>query len=258
MHRRRRPGREREYDMAPGTLYGIGVGPGDPELITVKAVRLINQVDVVFAPTKNSLEASQAYRVVKPHLREGARVEPLVFPMTYDRKVLEEVWAAHAGRLCAVLEDERDVGFITLGDPMTYSTYTYIFTLVRRRRVPVEHVPGITSYGAMASALGIPLVEGDENLLILPANYPGEKYDLLLPHADNVVFMKFPRDCGALVEKIGRHGLADKTVFTQNLGLEGERLGLSLEAARLEDKRQRYLSLMLSKRNLDRYRNHRP
>ena len=109
-----------------GTLYGIGVGPGDPELITMKAVKILNRVDIVYAAASTKNNHSLAVNIAGPHIPENTAVKMLRFPMTSDKNETRKAWKTHARTIIAELEKGLDVAFLTLGDSMTYSTYGYI------------------------------------------------------------------------------------------------------------------------------------
>lgn len=146
---------------ALGTLHGIGVGPGDPELITLKAARLLGQVDVVFAAASTRNDYSVALSIVAPHISDTARVLRLDFPMTRDQARLQAAWDDNAAQVLGALETGRDAAFITLGDPMTYSTYLYLARTLKARRadIALAVTPGISSVQAAAAAAGIGLAE---------------------------------------------------------------------------------------------------
>jgi precorrin-2/cobalt-factor-2 C20-methyltransferase len=152
-----------------GTLYGIGVGPGDPDLIPLKSVKIINRVDVVFAASSTKNNHSQAVTIAAPHIPENSDVRLLPFPMTKDQAEKEACWQAHARTIITELEMGRDVAFLTLGDSLTYATYGYVlkYVLAMAPGAPVVTVPGITAYQAAAARVNRPLVEGEESLLVL-------------------------------------------------------------------------------------------
>ncbi len=152
--------------MSPqtGTLYGIGVGPGDPELITLKALKVLQRVPHIFASCSPKNTYSLALDIVRCHLN-GAGIEHLPFPMTKDPEVLQEAWEGNARRVLEVLDTGSDAAFVTLGDPLTYSTFGYLLKTLKRLRpsVRVVTIPGITSYSAAAALTHIPLAEGEES-----------------------------------------------------------------------------------------------
>lgn len=171
-----------------GTLYGVGVGPGDPELLTQKAVRLIRECAVVAIPGKEP-RASVAYQIAAAAVPELAEKELLAvdMPMVTDRARLAEGHRRAAALLSAHLAQGRDVAFLTLGDPTVYSTFSYLQRLLTAEGCPVTLVPGVTSFCAAAARLGLPLTEWDQPLHILPAAHrAGES----LPRDGTCVLMK--------------------------------------------------------------------
>lgn len=154
-----------------GRLYGVGVGPGDPELLTVKAVRLLKACDVIAIPQKDS-EKCVALKIAAGAAPE-ALAKPILaldMPMIRDRKLRERAYAEAAERIQALLAEGKTVVFLTLGDPSIYSTYGYLHSLVHEAGYEATFVPGVTSFCAAAAALGEPLCEDGEGLHILPGN----------------------------------------------------------------------------------------
>ena len=176
-----RKDRERKLQMntetdKKGTLYGIGLGPGDPELMTLKAVRLIRACDVIAAPGKAPRE-SVAYRIAVQSVPEIADKEVLALdmPMTTDEEKLRAAHAASAAAIKQQLDAGKDVAYITLGDPTIYCTFSYLQHLLEEEGCTAELVSGIPSFCAAAARLGIPLVEWDEPLHVIPAVHKIEK-----------------------------------------------------------------------------------
>lgn len=219
-----------------GKLYGIGVGPGDPELLTLKAVRLLRECDVVAAPDGERT----AYQIA----RRFAEGKPTLFcslPMTRDKAAMAESHKAAADAVCATLDEGKTVAFLTLGDPSIYSTYWYIHRLIAARGYAAELVPGVPSFCAAAAALGRALCEGSEALHILPASH-GQA----LPQDGSLVLMKagksMPETCAAL-ERAGR--LQD-AALVERCGMEGERVLTDLSGL---DETPGYFSVVLVKEN---------
>ncbi|MDR0621601.1 MAG: precorrin-2 C(20)-methyltransferase [Deltaproteobacteria bacterium] len=237
----REAGREENRE---GTLYGIGVGPGDPSLITLKAVQLLGQVDHVFTASTSETEDSLAGNIAAPHVREGVEVIKLVFPMTVDGKRLEEAWLKNAKAVVEVLDEGRSAAFLTLGDCLTYSTYAYLLRYLfdLKPSAKVVSVPGITSYQLAAAKLNRPLVLGRENLTIfggaLDANF-----ERLCQASDNLVIMKPYRDMAEVTKKLKDLGLAGKTALCANLALAGETIIDGLDQPHEEP--SGYFSLLL-------------
>ena len=187
-----------------GTFYGLGVGPGDPDLITVKACKILQEVDVVYAAASTKNQHSLAVSIARPHIPEGKTVTKLFFPMTKDPVVMEQAWQAHARTIYETLQNGRHAAFLTLGDPMTYSTYGYILRHLKAMspEPPIETIPGVTSYQAAAARLNTPLVEGEESLLITSGVNGGANFRKLEAKPENVVFLKAYRNAGDIVAAI--------------------------------------------------------
>ncbi len=230
-----------------GTFYGIGVGPGDPDLIPLKSVKILNQVQVIFAAASTKNDYSQAVAIAKPHLPENVSVRLLPFPMT---KVLEEKqasWRMNAKTIIAELEKGLDVAFLTLGDSMTYATYGYVLKHIQMLapHIPVVTVPGITSYQAAAARTNIPLVEGEESLLILSGVEGGDRLRQLSACAENVVFLKAYRNTRDITEALDEAGMLETSVCITNCGRENEEIITDLRE--LNGRPPGYWTLILAK-----------
>ena len=163
----------------------MGVGPGDPELLTLKAARVLEQADVVLAPDTGKADKT-ALNIVSGHLN-GKTPILVSMPMTRDQEALEQAHRAAAQKIAAYLDEGKQVAFITLGDATVYSTYMYVHEIVRTMGYDVEVVPGVPSFCAAAARLNISLCQGSEPLLVIPASHSAEK---LLDVPANKVFMK--------------------------------------------------------------------
>ena len=193
-----------------GILYGIGVGPGDPDLITMKAVKILRQVDIVFAAASTKNDHSLAVNIAREHIPDRAPVVRLKFPMTRDKSETRKAWKAHSQTIIAELEKGRNVAFLTLGDSMTYSTFGYILKYVQTiaPHLEVRTVPGITSYQAAAARLNTPLVEGEESLMVVSGAQGGHRLRELHGKPENVVFLKAYRnvtDIKAAIDETGNY-----------------------------------------------------
>ncbi len=203
-----------------GKLYGVGVGPGDPELLTLKAARILREADVVAVPDKGSGEKT-ALNIVRAHV-EGKPLLSCPTPMVRDKARLDGCYTEIADRICALLDEGKTVAFITLGDPTVYSTYLYVHKKVTARGYETALIPGVPSFCAVAARLGTSLCEGGERLLIVPGSYEGVDDCLNLPA--NYVFMKSGKSLPALRDKLAEHGLLEKAELVSNCGMEGERV----------------------------------
>lgn len=201
-----------------GMLYGVGVGPGDPELITKKAERVIRQSAVLAVPDAGRGEKT-ALNIVG-ELARGKETLNCAAPMVRDQAALDAAYERNADLVCAALDQGKDVAFITLGDPTVYSTYIYLHKKVLARGYDAEIIPGVTSFCAAAAKLNLSLCEKSERLLIVPASHK-DVTDCLDLDA-NLVFMKAGREIGALKHTLEEHGLLGRASLVANCGMEGE------------------------------------
>jgi precorrin-2/cobalt-factor-2 C20-methyltransferase len=209
-----------------GTLYGIGVGPGDPDLLTMRAVKTLNGADAVFTASSTKNEYSVARSIAAPHMREGIQAENLEFPMTADEAALKAAWRANAEKVAALLKSGKSCAFLTLGDCHTYSTFAYLLAALAEilPGAKVESVPGITSYQMAAARLNRPLCLHKEALTVISGTDDDESLARLLDNAENVVIMKSYRGSDKVVSLLREKGLADKTAMCCNLGLPDEHI----------------------------------
>ncbi|CAM3812450.1 precorrin-2 C(20)-methyltransferase [Cytobacillus oceanisediminis] len=176
-----------------GTLYGLGVGPGDPELITVKAFRTLKESPVIAYPKKRKGSKSYAHQIIDVYVNPSEKeMLGLVFPMTKDPVILEREWTNTVEAVWEKLREGKNVAFVTEGDPLLYSTFIHMMKLMKERHpeVEIKTVPGISSINGAASRLGLPLAEGDDHVAIVPAR---EDYDAMkkaLMENDCVIFIK--------------------------------------------------------------------
>ena len=224
-----------------GILYGIGVGPGDPELMTLKAVRLMKECGVVVLPDGGAGDGA-AYQIAMqavPSLKEKEQVF-LNLPMTRDKEKLAQCRAAAAEQICTLLLQGKNLCFLTLGDPTVYSTYSYIHTLVQAKGGKAQFVPGITSFCAVAARLGEALGEAQEPIHIIPASYKGtEEY---LGWQGTKVLMKTGKSMGKVKEMLSSLPVAVSMV--ENCGMPGERVFHSLKEI---DENAGYFSILVVK-----------
>lgn len=231
-----------------GTLYGIGVGPGDPELITVKAVKILKQVSNVFAAASSGNSYSLALDIVKSYVPKDTQVECLHFPMTYHQGTLKNSWRENSLRVATILESGKDVAFVTLGDPLIYSTYVYLIKELYHilGKVNVKTLPGITSFQAAASACTVPLAEGEESLAVVSGAKGGEQLQRMLEVCDNIVLLKVYRHLDSIIDTLKANGLENNVCFVSRCGLEGETVVYDIQT--LQGKKPHYLSLMIVKK----------
>jgi len=233
-----------------GTLYGIGVGPGDPELLTVKAVKVLGKVAHVFAAASSKNDYSLALDIVRDHLRPDVPVDQLAFPMTFNPDRLEDAWQANCERVVEVLKRGKNVAFLTLGDPLTFSTFIYLMRKIHQRLpdASIRTVPGITSFQAAAASANVPLAEGEESFTIISGAKGGSRLKEVIDVSDNVVLMKTYKHFPQILAQIEEAGLKDRCCFVSRCGLNGEIVERNFERL-LEIEQPNYLSLMIIKKH---------
>ncbi|MBM7647825.1 precorrin-2/cobalt-factor-2 C20-methyltransferase [Bacillus ectoiniformans] len=186
-----------------GTLYGVGVGPGDPELITVKAFRTLQESPVIAYPKKVRGSASYAYKIVDAYINPAEKeMLGLVFPMTKDKEELEVEWVKSAIQIYAYLQQGKDVAFVTEGDPMLFSTFIHLMKIMNERypEMSVQTIPGISSFNGSANRLQVPLADGDEQVAMVPATEDMEDMRKVIESHDAVVFIKIAKVLDQLLD----------------------------------------------------------
>ena len=231
-----------------GTLYGIGVGPGDPELLTIKAVRILGEVDLIFTAASPGNDYSIAQQIAGPHLKPGIEIRRLNFPMVGDETTLKAAWRANAEEIAGVLKKGLSAAFLTLGDPLTYSTYGYVLPYLDEilPEGAVVTIPGITSYQMAASRHNRPLVTGLESLTILSGVEDPDRLGRLLDLSDNVAILKTYRTYDKIMAMLRQKGLAKNATLYSKVGLPDEAVCDDLENNPVSE--PPYLSLMIVKR----------
>ncbi|MEU3353689.1 precorrin-2 C(20)-methyltransferase [Streptomyces sp. NPDC037389] len=223
--------------MPTGRLYGVGLGPGDPSLLTVRAVEVIASAEVVAYHSARH-GRSIARSIAERHLRPGQIEEPLVYPVTTEttdhpggyRGALEEFYEEAAARLAAHLDAGRVVAVLAEGDPFFYSSYQHMHKRLAHR-YPTEVVPGVTSFSAASARLGRPLVEGEETLTILPGTLPEEELTARLAQADSAVVMKLGRTFPVVRSALERSGRLAEARYVERATMSGERTGRLADVA---------------------------
>ena len=206
-----------------GKLFGLGVGPGDPELLTLKALRLIQESDVIAVPG-NEVQESVAYKIVKGVYEklDEKQLIPIAMPMTKDPAVLEANHKKAADDVEDCLKEGKQVAFLTLGDPTVYSTYLYVHKRILERGYQAEIVSGITSFCAVAARLNMGLAEMAEPLHVIPATYEAEEMDELLKLPGTKVLMKSGKRLKKVRDSILRSG--QNAVMIENCGMPEEKI----------------------------------
>ena len=236
-----------------GKLYGIGCGSGDPEDITRKALQAIKQCQVLFFPNKNQ-EDCVSYGIVKSHLEEFEKKELCFFdfPMTSDKNLLEKSHNEAAEKIIGYLNEGKSLAFITLGEPLLYSTFFYVYKKICHKGFEVEIINGISSVFSAAAKLGLNLTEGDCQLHIVPVNQAFNEAEVLKMKG-NLVFMKAGKHLSSLrdflldnqgkIEFLGavrRCSMKDEKIYRSLSDFSSEKDYLTIVFARIKEVRENH------------------
>lgn len=221
--------------MQLGKLFGIGVGPGAPDLITVRAQRLLQDLPVLAVPRPNAYSPSLAFRIIEPHLIPGPQRHLfLEFPMTKDPDILGPAWEKAFCAIEGELLQGHDIGFVTQGDPFIYSTFIYVFESLREKypELRIEVVPGVTSIAAVPMSAGVPLVDGQERLAVIPASYGLEELPAILRSFDSIVLMKVSSVIEPVISILEAEGLLDCAYYVERATSDEQRIVRDLRELR--------------------------
>jgi len=226
-----------------GRFYGVGLGPGDPELVSLKAARILSEVPVIFVP-KGGKE-SRAFSIIRGIVGEEKEIVELSFPMLEED---EGKWERAASRIWERLSRGEDCAFAVEGDPLLYGTFTPILSIFRHRfpEVEIKVIPGITSLSAAAASIPLPLARGEERLAVLPAFYEKNGLEEVLQKFDTVAFFKVHRSLERILNVLERMGLSGSCFLVEEASTGRERVIGDME----EMKRAKpgYFSLLLVRR----------
>lgn len=230
-----------------GTLYGIGIGPGDPELVTLKGARLISASRHLFVPKARTAAESVALNIARGLVGAQTIVHELVFPMTADRGELDEKWSGAAAEVAEILESGEDVCFLTLGDALLYSTYIYLLRAIKKRLPDLKTVtvPGITAFSAAAALTDFPVGEGKRPITIIPAADDLAAVRNALALGGTVILMKIGKRLDAILDILDETGLLDQAVFVSHATMANQCIETDLRRMRAQNPEAGYLSVIL-------------
>lgn len=209
-----------------GILYGIGVGPGDPGLMTLRAKQLIEEADLVVIPVKKGGETSIAYEIARQSASIPAeKIMEVVFSMEQDLNRRKEHRVHAAEQIMEQLEKGKTIAMLTLGDVGVYSTYSYVHEILKKKGYEVLMVPGVPSFCGGAAKAGISLMDGDESFVVLPSVQGMDSIEEALNQFDNIVIMKTGKNIAKLERLLEKMGLLEHAVLVSNVGLADEYIG---------------------------------
>lgn len=232
--------------MRPGKLYGVGIGPGDPRYLTLRAAEILRTADVIFTVISRNASSSVSRSVVESQNPRG-EIRQLVFSMSRDAAVRTEQVRANAEAIMGELRHGRDCAFATLGDAMTYSTFGYVLEIIKAElpEVEVEIVPGITSFATLTARAQRVLVENGEDLRVIPSFRSDMADDLVFAPGSTTVLLKTYRSRKALLDRLRREKNVS-VLYGEHLAMQGEFLSDDPEA--IATRPEEYLSLMMVKK----------
>ena len=233
-------------------LYGVGVGPGDPDLMTFRAVDCLRKADCIAIPRRDAFSPSLAWRIAEPHLAEipGQERFFLNFPMTKNPDLLKPAWDAAFGEIGKRLSEGKTVAFITEGDPFIYSTFIYLYQHAKKfwPEVELEVIPGVSSISAVSISADIPVADGREKIAVLPASYGVEDLREILRLFDTILLMKVSSVMPEVVEALEAEGLLDAAVYVSKATTPQQKI--IRDIAKIKNDKCDYFSMVVvSKKN---------
>jgi precorrin-2/cobalt-factor-2 C20-methyltransferase len=238
-----------ESERRPGCLYGVGVGPGDPELLTLKALKILERVVTIFVPQKNRESEGFARSIITSQVKDSERkIIGLEFPMLRDERKLEPYWDRAADQIWAGLSTGEDCAFINIGDPLLYGTFIHALRTIQRKHpgFDVRVIPGISSINSAAAATVFPLASNDERLAVLSGGQDEDFIRETLRNFDTVVFMKVNSVFDRVVSILEEMELLDKSVYVRRSSTMEEEIVTDIK--RLKGSKPDYFSILLVRR----------
>jgi precorrin-2/cobalt-factor-2 C20-methyltransferase len=231
-----------------GQFFAIGLGPGDPDLLTVKAVNILKKADAIVVPKARIKSESVARDIVTRALGDDLPFVEMVFPMSRDKEELKNHWDKAADQVLALLNGGKSVAFVTLGDVSLYSTFSYLEKSIQSKDASVraELVPGISSIQLAAVRFDTPLALGDESFGVYPLPAHISDLDKALAAHDNVVIMKIGKRLDELKQYLADRDLLTRSSFVRRAGFPDEYLCRHME--NLGDDESGYLSILMIKK----------
>jgi precorrin-2/cobalt-factor-2 C20-methyltransferase len=233
-----------------GKLFGVGVGPGDPELLTLKAHKILTRVPVIFVPRKSEESDSFSQSIIHSYVNfSGKKVISLVFPMIRAGKELNSSWVNAANSIWNHLSDGEDCAFINLGDPLLYGTFIYVLKELQEKHpeLEVEIIPGVTSVTAAAAASTFPLASNNERVAIISAERDDDFIRETLTNFETVVFLKVSAIFDRLIKILEELNIVDHAVYIRRCSTPEEEIVRDIR--KFKGTRPDYFSILLVRRN---------
>ncbi|WP_326906490.1 precorrin-2 C(20)-methyltransferase [Sedimentibacter sp. MB31-C6] len=197
-------------------FYGIGVGIGNSQTVTKKAIDVLDELDILYVPTAKKAENfSSAHSIVKDYINKRTIIKARHFPMNYNSEELQKAWNEIASEIIRDVSEGNKVGFVTIGDPMVYSTYIYLLRILKDK-IKVTTIPGIASFLDIACNNNFPLVEGEDPLIILPATMGIEKLRNYIKNENSIVLMKVYNNFDEVIKMLIEENLENHSIVVSN------------------------------------------
>ena len=230
-------------------FYGIGTGPGDSSLLTLKAVDTLKKLDILYTPEPKKGGESLALSIVKDFLPEDLEIRQRHFPMNFIGEEKIKAWNEIALEIeKEVLDNNKDVGFVTLGDPMIYSTYVYIMERMKDD-IEIETIPGISSFSNIASNHNFPLVMDREALVVTPCTIDEKKLDFILENYNSIVLMKVYKNFKEVIAKLEKNGLLEHSILVSNSSQDREVVYKNLKDVEAEESISYFSTILVNREN---------
>ena len=236
-------------------LIAIGCGPGDPDLITIKAKKAIDNANVILCPASKEDRPSIAFAIAEPLIdkSKNQKIVKLIFPMTKDPDILKETWKKNSALMAQEVLAAKRAVYLTVGDPYLYSTWMYLHKNLSKTHpeIKITVIPGIVSVFMFASKVGLSLAEGAEKLCIVPSCYDLEQVKEMAKSADTMVFLKDGQYFGQVIELLRNAGYSPDSPFAigQDLGTEREKvIKTTLGQINTDTSSMKYFSILMVKR----------
>lgn len=237
----------RDQDVEAGRFYGIGTGPGDSQLLTIKAAKTLDKLDILYLPQAKIGGESRVRKIVDPYLRPDLVLKERHFPMSYDSQEKRESWDAISKEIIDDVRHGKQVGFVSLGDPMLYSTYVYLLDRLIDR-IEIETIPGLSSFSNIAASNNFSLAMDTDPMLVYPCTGSMEEIERMVDLFDSIVLMKVYKRCRPIIEMLEAKGLADKSIMVSNSAMEEELVYRDISQAKDLDSYSYFTTIIVNKR----------
>ncbi|MDH6363377.1 precorrin-2/cobalt-factor-2 C20-methyltransferase [Enterococcus sp. PF1-24] len=227
-------------------FYGIGTGPGDSDLITVRGKNVLSKLDCLYTPEAKKAGKSLALKIVTPYLPDDLEIKQRHFPMVNHLAEKQAAWDKIAEEIITDVKSGKEVGFITLGDPMIYSTYSYLLERVVGK-IATETIAGISSFTQMANALQLPLVIDEESYAVLPATADEAVIKMALEQFSTIVLMKVAVNLPKIINLLQQQDLLKQTVLVSNASMATENIMLGIESLAADEKLSYFTTMIVYK-----------